>query len=168
MSKHCIACGSGGDCSCDAVWLEEVESSGRLITVNDGTKAYNYVVDETEFVGVDWRSVKFENCYYSFKDYELRYVNLDYLDFTDANLANSDFSEVSCVNTNFTRANLCEANFEGCNLTGASFSGADLRWANFSNANLTGAILIGADTYEAKFHSAIMTRSTSPKGYLHS
>ena len=168
MSKYCIACGSGGDCSCDSVWLEEVESSGRLITVDDGTKTHNYVVDETEFVGVDWPRVKFKNCYYSFKDYELRYVNLDYLNFTDANLPNSDFSEVSCVDTNFTRANLCEANFEGCNLTGASFSGADLRWANFSNADLTGANLIGADTSGAKFYSAIMTRSTSPKGYLHS
>jgi uncharacterized protein YjbI with pentapeptide repeats len=168
MGVYCNACGSGGDCSCDSVWLEDVESGGRLITVNDGLKTYNYVVEESEFVGVDWPGVKFENCYYSFQHYELRFVNLDYLNFTDANLAGCDFSEVTCIQTNFTRANLCEANFATANLTGANFSGADLRYADFSNANLTGANLVGADTSEAKFRSAILTRSTSPKGYLHS
>ena len=64
MSKHCIACGSGGDCSCESVWLEDVESSGRLITVNHGTERYNYAVDDSEsLLGVDWPRVKFENCY---------------------------------------------------------------------------------------------------------
>ncbi len=168
MSKHCIACGSGGDCDCDSVWLEDVESSGRLITVEDGTGTFKYGVVESEFVGVDWPRVKFKRDYFSFQDFEYHDTSLDYLNFTDANLANSDFSEVSCIKTNFTRANLCEANFATTDLTGANFSGADLRYADFSNANLTGANLVGADTDGAKFHHANMKRSTSPKGYLHS
>jgi uncharacterized protein YjbI with pentapeptide repeats len=168
MSKHCIACGSDGDCSCESVWLEDVESSDRLIAVYDGERTIRLVVGESEFVGVDLPRVQFKSSYLDFKDFEDRNVSLDYLNFTDANLASSDFSEVSCINTNFTRANLCEANFATTDLTGANFSGADLRYADFSNANLTGANLIGADTDGARFHYANMKRSTSPKGYLHS
>lgn len=59
------------------------------------------------------------------------------VNFSNANLAYADFSRGDFENANFENANLIGADFENCNLKGANFKGTQLDNAKFPGAILT-------------------------------
>ncbi|MCA2701772.1 MAG: pentapeptide repeat-containing protein [Microcystis sp. M179S2] len=79
--------------------------------------------------------------------YRERPVDLDFADFTGANLTGADF----------TIANLTGVLLSGANLTGADFIAAHLPVANLSHADLSHADLTGADLQGATLTDANLT-----------
>lgn len=96
------------------------------------------------------------------------------IDFSKANLSNTNFCGVSLHTAKFSKANLTGANLSGigakfdseqlahdnkfmfnqANLTGANLSGALLSFSDFNKANLTGVNLTGANLYKTHFQRA--------------
>lgn len=82
-------------------------------------------------------------------------VNLQYADFSGADLEDADLSWATMKGTNFQGANLSGASLahghleyarmRGADLTGVNFAGADLRSADLRDTVRTGAVFVGAD-----------------------
>jgi uncharacterized protein YjbI with pentapeptide repeats len=75
------------------------------------------------------------------------------------NLINADLSNTDLSNVNLTGADLSHANLGGANLTGVNLINADLVLANLTSANLTMAYLHGADLSKANLSDVILAHT---------
>jgi uncharacterized protein YjbI with pentapeptide repeats len=75
------------------------------------------------------------------------------------NLINADLSNTDLSNVNLTGADLSHANLGGANLTGVNLINADLVLANLTSANLTTAYLHGADLSKANLSDVILAHT---------
>jgi hypothetical protein len=101
-------------------------------------------------------------------------TNLNFCDFTGANLAGADLSDSDMIQTTFLEANLARANLHDVVARRANFSvadlcGADLEDANLRNANFTEAVLFKASLDDsqcagANFGNAKFCRTTLCNG----
>ena len=89
----------------------------------------------------------------------IRYISLRHVNLTGADISNSTISDINLTYANFTTANLIAVNFSGSNLKGADFNGAHLRRAKFSGADLIGAKFPLADIKFAEFSGADLTNT---------
>ena len=98
---------------------------------------------------------------------ELKYQNLQGLDFENTDLSysdlrGSDFSDVRIYNVNFTGANLQETNLSGVDLSGTILTGADLTNSilaeqDLSGKDLTGTKLVNVDFSGVDLSGTILT-----------
>ena len=86
----------------------------------------------------------------------LREINLSYGDLSLSILEGVDFTEAQLVNTNLFRADLTVANLYKANLTGANLRGADLRGAELAYADLRFADLRDVSLAGADLSNAIL------------
>ena len=125
---------------------------------------------DCEFVNANFSHVRLHQTYFLYgKMQNASFVNPDattsefsYVDFSEAKLSNTDFSQAACFqgsgfqnadlsNANFSNASLLEANFQNANLKNTNFSNANLHLADFSGANLEGTNFDGTNLYAATF-----------------
>lgn len=71
----------------------------------------------------------------------LRYANLEYLNFEKASFFRSQMQAVFCMGANFSGANFVYCELTGISAANANFSNSKIESADFSHATLTGAIL---------------------------
>jgi uncharacterized protein YjbI with pentapeptide repeats len=74
-----------------------------------------------------------------------------------ADLVDTNLTNVYLPHTNLTNANLTGANLFGINLSGANLSGANLSGANLIGANLTNVYLLYTNLTNANLFSANLT-----------
>lgn len=91
---------------------------------------------------------------------ELGWLQLDNMNFVDANLNRANLAGGRLQNANFSGAVLVRANLEGADLRNALFLGANLNRANLAGANLAGANFNGADLTEADLTGVDLTESS--------
>jgi len=78
-------------------------------------------------------------------------------DFSDRDLANSDFADSTLTGCDFENSNLENAEFSDAVLTGCDFTNSDLSGASFRDAKLTGCDFSGADVSGTDFSDADIT-----------
>jgi uncharacterized protein YjbI with pentapeptide repeats len=78
---------------------------------------------------------------------------------TKANLCGSNFSDAQLAMTDFSKADLREVNFQGAQLSEANFSGADLSSALLMQAGLWKANFSGATLIKAGFCNAVLSEA---------
>lgn len=87
--------------------------------------------------------------YTTFQDADFRFVN-----FSGADLSNTNFYEVNFTGANLSKANLSKAEWPGSNLFDADLTGAVLVDAYLTDINLSKANLISADLEGANLNNA--------------
>lgn len=92
---------------------------------------------------------------------KLGVLNLQGIEFPDANL-----SRVSLRGANLRNANLMRANFSRANLMSADLSDAILTQTNFTGSDLTDAKLINANVTGARMQTAVLRRANLDKARL--
>ena len=92
------------------------------------------------------------------------------MNFTSANLENSDLSraflrgailkDANLTNTNLLQAELAYTDLSNANLSNANLKQTDLISADFSNANISGTNMLLSYSKDAKFNDVIITDDT--------
>ena len=88
------------------------------------------------------------------KDLEIKFIR--FVDFTNANLQNVNFSNADLTIALLKGADLTNANLSNAILQGVNLSNANLQNVNFSNADLSKALLRGADLTNANLNGAVL------------
>jgi uncharacterized protein YjbI with pentapeptide repeats/uncharacterized RDD family membrane protein YckC len=127
-------------------------SSSKLV----GTNLEGARLTDSSLTGADLRDVKGKNI-------DLNKANLGRVkarggDFTNGNLAQSNWQEADLSNTIFINASLQQADFNSSQLKEANLSRSQLQNANLSNANLHNADLRGANLDGANFQGTILSQ----------
>lgn len=97
---------------------------------------------------------------------ELKYGNLDGVNFSKTNLRNTDFEMANLIGANFFHADLDGSDFSWTNLTGSSLR-AGLKRVNLASANLEKADLGGANLCGAKlWHTSLKGANLQNANFL--
>ncbi len=154
LEKHHRFLSTGG---AGGKW-ETVHVSGLVLGIYTGAKAREgeqanldrkHIPDTLELTGIPLPFANFCGCFA--KGVDFSEADLSSSLFTDSMLENSNFGEANLDGVDFSRANLRNACFMNANLTGTDFENCDLTGADFTGAILTDSRFPGADLTGVKY-----------------
>ncbi|MEI8628381.1 pentapeptide repeat-containing protein [Vibrio sp. M60_M70] len=111
------------------------------------------VLDRGDFTGSNFRNAHL-------RESKLRKCNISFADFSETNLENSQFVEVTARETNFSNSQAVYINLAFSDLRHAKFYKSNLTGADLSNADLRGADLTGARIEGIKLAGVIVDENT--------